>query len=242
LASRRRLTTKESPLTRSAVSSDSCRKGRSIFRRCAWAHWVNAPIANGIIDEASAIPSVRFVVDAAKLTVMADKNLSAKELAEVQSNMQNKIRIIEVSQIAFQSTRVQRVEVDAWKVAGNLTLHGVVRPVIIDIGRENGAYVGTAHIKQSHFGIHPIQVGGGLVKVKDELEIRFQVFTRSAHERSYQSRSLLQKVILQWGFVLRNPHIGGRNLPFYLLPFGTDGSMSLVCYIKLQVESTSKLI
>jgi hypothetical protein len=51
-------------------------------------------------------------------------------------------------------------------------------PVIIDISRENGAYVGTAYIKQSHFGIRPIQVGGGLVKVKDELEIRFQVFTK----------------------------------------------------------------
>jgi polyisoprenoid-binding protein YceI len=63
-------------------------------------------------------------------------------------------------------------------VTGNLTLHGVTRPVIIDISRENGAYVGTAYIKQSHFGIHPIQVGGGLVKVKDELEIRFQVFTK----------------------------------------------------------------
>jgi hypothetical protein len=62
-----------------------------LFSAAAHGHWVNAPIANGIVDEASAIPSVRFVVDAAKLTVMADKNLSARELAEVQSNMQNKI-------------------------------------------------------------------------------------------------------------------------------------------------------
>jgi hypothetical protein len=72
-----------------------------LFSAAAHGHWVNAPIANGIVDEASAILSVRFVVDAAKLTVMADKNLSAKELAEVQSNMQNKIRIIEVSQHHF---------------------------------------------------------------------------------------------------------------------------------------------
>jgi hypothetical protein len=150
-----------------------------LFSGAAHEHWVNAPIANGIVDEADAVPSVRFVVDAAKLTVMADKNISAKDLAEVQSNMENKV--LESSKypnIAFQSTRVQGTGDDAWKVAGDLTLHGVARPVIVDISREGGAYVGTAYIKQSDFGIHPIQVGGGLVKVKDELEIRFRVFTK----------------------------------------------------------------
>jgi hypothetical protein len=49
-----------------------------LFSAAAHEHWVSAPITNGIVDDASAIPSVRFVVDAAKLIVMADKNLSAK--------------------------------------------------------------------------------------------------------------------------------------------------------------------
>jgi polyisoprenoid-binding protein YceI len=118
-------------------------------------------------------------VDAAKLTIMADKHLSATDLTEVQSNMQNKVlESSKYPKIAFQSTRVQGVGEDAWKVVGDLALHGVTRTVIVDISRENGAYVGTAHIKQSDFGIHPIQVGGGLVKVKDQLEIWFQVFTK----------------------------------------------------------------
>jgi polyisoprenoid-binding protein YceI len=110
---------------------------------------------------------------------MADKKLSAHDLAEVQSNMQNKV--LESSKypdIVFQSTRIQGVGDDTWKAVGDLTLHGVTRPVTIDIGRETGAYVGTARIKQSNFGIHPIQFGGGLVRAKDELEIRFQVFTQ----------------------------------------------------------------
>jgi hypothetical protein len=150
-----------------------------LFSAAAHEHWVNAPIANGIVDDAGTIPGVGFVVDAAKLTIMADKHLSATDLTEVQSNMQNKVlESSKYPKIAFQSTRVQGVGEDAWKVVGDLALHGVTRTVIVDISRENGAYVGTAHIKQSDFGIHPIQVGGGLVKVKDQLEIWFQVFTK----------------------------------------------------------------
>jgi polyisoprenoid-binding protein YceI len=64
-------------------------------------------------------------------------------------------------------------------VSGDLTLHGVTRRVIIEVTREDNAYVGTACIKQTEFGIQPIKIGGGVVKVKDELEIRFRVYTAS---------------------------------------------------------------
>ena len=58
-------------------------------------------------------------------------------------------------------------------------LHGTTRPVILDVTRENDAYVGAVRIKQTEFGIQPIKIGGGVVKVKDELEIHFKVFTVS---------------------------------------------------------------
>lgn len=139
-------------------------------------HWVSAPIASGTVDDAGAIPSVPFVVKTATLTVIADKKLSAEDLAEVQSNMQNKV--LESSKyptIVFQSTRVRAVGADTWKVDGNLTLHGATKPVMVDVRRTKDAYVGTARIKQTGFDIQPIQIGGGVVKVKNELEIRFQV-------------------------------------------------------------------
>jgi hypothetical protein len=44
------------------------------------------------------------------------------------------------------------------------------------VRRENSAYGGKAHIKQTDFGIQPIRVGGGLVTVKNELDIRFEVY------------------------------------------------------------------
>ena len=51
--------------------------------------------------------------------------------------------------------------------------------VSVDVTRQNDAYVGTVCIKQTEFGIQPIKIGGGVVKVKDELEIHFKVFTVS---------------------------------------------------------------
>ena len=59
-----------------------------------------------------------------------------------------------------------------------LTLHGVTKPVSVDV-TQNDAYLGTVRIKQTEFGIQPIKIGGGVVRVKDELEISFRVYTAS---------------------------------------------------------------
>ena len=82
-------------------------------------------------------------------------------------------------EIAFESTHIDD-EADGFKVNGNLTLHGVMRPVLINVKNKNGIYVGSAYIKQTDFDIRPIQVGGGLVKVKDELEIKFAIYLTRA--------------------------------------------------------------
>jgi polyisoprenoid-binding protein YceI len=80
--------------------------------------------------------------------------------------------------IVFHSTHVQSEDGTVWKANGTLTLHGVTRPVTVAVRLEKGAYVGTASIKQTEFGIHPIQTGG-VVKVKNELEIGFTIYVTS---------------------------------------------------------------
>ena len=150
-----------------------------LFSAVAHEHWVTAPIASGTVNDAGATSSVRFVVDAATLRVRVDENLNAKDLTEVQSNMQNKVlESAKYPHIVFESTRIQGVGADAWRVYGNLTLHGATRPVTVDVKHENIAYVGMIRVKQTDFGIQPIRIAGGVVKVKNELEIRFQVFTK----------------------------------------------------------------
>jgi hypothetical protein len=58
-----------------------------------------------------------------------------------------------------------------------LTPHGATGPEIADVTRQNNAYVGTARIKQTEFGIRLIKISGGVVKVMDELDISIKLYT-----------------------------------------------------------------
>lgn len=148
-----------------------------VFSAAAHEHWVNAAIVSGTIDTSGAMPSVRFTVDARKLSVKPETGVSDKDQADVQANMQTKVlQSPAYPEIVFQSTQVRRDRDNAWKVSGDLTLRGVTKSLTLDVARENDAYVGTARIKQTDFGIQPIKIGGGVVKVKDELEITFRVY------------------------------------------------------------------
>jgi hypothetical protein len=51
--------------------------------------------------------------------------------------------------------------------------------LIVNVTREGEAYIGTVSIKQTEFGIQPIKIAGGVVRVKDELKINFKVYTAS---------------------------------------------------------------
>jgi MOSC domain-containing protein YiiM len=48
----------------------------------------------------------------------------------------------------------------------------------VKVVRAQGHYKGTASLKQTSFGITPIVIAGGTVKVKDDVTIEFDVVTR----------------------------------------------------------------
>jgi len=60
-------------------------------------------------------------------------------------------------------------------VTGTLNLHGVTKPVEVKVLREGDAYRGSARIKQTDFGIKPVRIAGGTVRVKDEIRIEFDI-------------------------------------------------------------------
>ena len=60
-------------------------------------------------------------------------------------------------------------------MTGRLTIRGQVRTIAFPAARVNGRYQGEAVIKQHDFGIEPIKVAGGAVKVKDELKVQFDI-------------------------------------------------------------------
>jgi len=140
-------------------------------------HWVAAPIAEGKMQEATPA-SISFRVEAAKLKVEEDKTLSADKQAEVQRTMQTQVLESEkFPEITFQSTSVQQSGAEAWQVRGDLTLHGQTHPLTTTVHKQQDKYVGRCELKQTDFGIQPVRVGGGVVKVKDQLEIEFSILS-----------------------------------------------------------------
>ena len=48
-------------------------------------------------------------------------------------------------------------------------------PVVVEVTLKDGHYLGSASLKQTDFGINPIRIAGGTVKVKDEVKIQFDI-------------------------------------------------------------------
>ena len=152
-----------------------------MFRAFGDDHEVRAPIKSGVVDD-GAHATVDVVIDASQMRVL-DPRLSESDRREVQDRMLGP-QVLDVSkyaQIRFQSTSVERAT-DGWKVAGQLTLHGSTKPIVVAVTNDRGHYRGTATVKQTTFGITPVAVAGGTVKVKDEVSIDFDITTQPKSE------------------------------------------------------------
>jgi len=137
-------------------------------------HWVAAPVADGTLQETP--PHITFRVEAVKMKVEEDKSLSAEKQAEVQRTMQTQVlESDKYPEITFRSTSIRETGGNTWEVLGDLTLHGQTRPVTAKVEKQQGSYVGRCQLKQTDFGIRPVRVAGGTVKVKDQLDIEFSI-------------------------------------------------------------------
>jgi polyisoprenoid-binding protein YceI len=137
-------------------------------------HQIEAPISEGLVDEEAR--RVTFVIESQRLKVI-DPPLPADKRQQVQDRMvgPDVLNVGGFPRIAFESTGVEQVGADRLAVHGQLTLHGVTRPVVVNVRSANGRYVGSATLNQKEFGITPVSIAGGTVKVKDELTIEFDV-------------------------------------------------------------------
>ena len=150
-----------------------------LFSAAGHEHWVLAPIAEGTFEEGSP-PSLSFRVESRQMKVEEDKSLAASQQAQVQSTMQTQVLDSEkYPEIRFHSTSIEPTSQNTWEVRGELSLHGQTRPVSTTVRKQDNAYVGQCQIKQTDFGIQPVRVAGGMVRVKDELEIQFSVLPAS---------------------------------------------------------------
>jgi len=145
-----------------------------VFSAFGHDHQIAAPVAVGFVDAKS--HEVELRVKAATMTVR-DPGVSDKDRAEIQKNMVG-AEVLDADrypEIVFHSTSAEQASPGTWKVRGNLTLHGQTQPVELEVRESAGRYTGAARIKQSAFGIKPIKVAGGTVRVKDEIRIEFEI-------------------------------------------------------------------
>jgi polyisoprenoid-binding protein YceI len=149
-----------------------------LFSAFADDHTVRAPIASGSISADPPL-SVEVSVRSADLKVL-DPNLAAEKRFEVQSRMLGPevLDCLKYPDITFTSTTIEPAGPDRWMVTGRLSLHGETRPATFSVTRQDRRYRGTVVVKQRDFGIKPISIVGGTVKVKDELKVEFDIVTQ----------------------------------------------------------------
>lgn len=145
-----------------------------VFSGFADNHEVEALISKGTIDESGA--RVKFSVDTRRMKVL-DPQLPPDKRQQVQERMLGPevLDSIRFPEITFESSHVGQEREGKVKVDGQLSLHGVTKPVSILAQAENGRYTGRFVLKQRDFGITPVSIAGGTVKVKDELTIEFDI-------------------------------------------------------------------
>ena len=128
--------------------------------------------------------SVRLQVPTKSITVI-DPGESEKDRKEVQATMEGEkvLDVAEFPESTFTSTNISAAKKtsDGWELtlSGKLNLHGVEKPVSfpLHVRADNNELraQGEVAILQTDYGITPVKVGGGTVKVKDKLKIIFNI-------------------------------------------------------------------
>jgi polyisoprenoid-binding protein YceI len=149
-----------------------------LFSAFADDHVIRAPIASGSVSPDASL-GVEISVRSANLKVL-DPSLAAGKRAEVQARMLGPEVLDSATypDIVFTSTAIESAGPNRWTVTGRLSIHGVTRPTTFSVAQQDGRYRGTAALKQRDFGIEPISIFGGTVKVKDELKVEFDIVTQ----------------------------------------------------------------
>jgi polyisoprenoid-binding protein YceI len=145
-----------------------------LFSALGHDHEIAAPIARGAVDTTAR--QVELYTKAGALQVR-DPEVSDKDRAEIQSTMLGP-EVLDAEhhpEIVFRSTGAEPMGADSWNVHGNLTLHGQTRALAVEVRETGGHYVGTSRFRQTDFGIKPVKLAGGAIRVKDEIRIEFDI-------------------------------------------------------------------
>jgi len=145
-----------------------------IFSPFAHNHEIQAPLAEGTVDTSALSVALRTESQAMRVL---DPTGSDDERSKVQRAMEGP-KVLDVARyptIRFHSTAIDASGAESWIVLGTLELHGESHPIRFEVRREGGLYRGTAALRQTEFGIKPVKIAGGTVRVKDEVRVEFEI-------------------------------------------------------------------
>lgn len=145
-----------------------------LFSAFAHDHTIAAPIASGHLDLEKRSVELKFHSQEMKVV---DAGVKDSERAEIEDTMKSD-KVLDVSkfpEISFVSTLIETTGPEHFLVHGSLTLHGVAKPIVLPVDFSGGRYTGSVKLKQTDFGITPVTLAGGTVKVKDVIDIIFEI-------------------------------------------------------------------
>src|SRR6266849_9278240 len=150
-----------------------------LFSAFAHNHTISAPLVSGHLDPQKRTIELKFRSQEMKVL---DPGTSDSERATIESTMRSD-KVLDPArfpEIPFVSALVEAPSGETASPAhslvhGNLTLHGVSRPVELNVSFSDGHYTGKVTLKQTDFNITPVKIAGGAVRVKDLIEIVFEI-------------------------------------------------------------------
>jgi len=172
----------------SAQSTITIRVFKSgLFSALAHDHAIQAPIASGSIDPQAKSVELTFNVADMKVLDPGESDSNRKEIDETMKGP----KVLDGTQfpsISFTSSSVKAVGSDRNEVVGTLKLHGTSRTITVPVTFSGGKYTGSVPLKQTDYGITPVKIAGGTVRVKDEIRLEFSIVPGSMKSSSGAGR------------------------------------------------------
>ena len=133
--------------------------------------------------------SVQLIIESGSLIVLDAHGVSENHRKEIQANMEGVqvLNIQEFPQIMFRSTEVRRAATCGGDLTlrGELRLHGVQKEIVfpVQVMQEKNLLrvTGRAEINQTDFGIKPIKAAAGGLRVKDRMDVKFEILAERAN-------------------------------------------------------------
>jgi polyisoprenoid-binding protein YceI len=150
-------------------------------------HFFRPQTLSGQVTFDPANPATARVHLSVDARTIADHQPELKPDEEAKVNEQARgptvLDVAKFPEITFDGTRLEKVSPQTNALSavlvGTVTIHGVTRPVTVPIQASwSGGILratGSAHLKQSDFGIKPLHKGLGSIAVKDDFTVDFDI-------------------------------------------------------------------